>query len=95
MEERFYIVAYDIPDDRRRTKIAEILEDYGDRVQFSVFELVLDSPQRLDDLRRRVLRVIDSDEDSVRLYYLCSACRPAMEVLGLGVVTENPDVYVV
>lgn len=32
-----YLVAYDIVDDRRRTKIAKVLESYGDRIQYSVF----------------------------------------------------------
>ncbi|MGB3512406.1 MAG: CRISPR-associated endonuclease Cas2 [Microcoleaceae cyanobacterium] len=32
------IVVYDIPDDKRRTKLSNFLEDYGRRVEFSVFE---------------------------------------------------------
>lgn len=38
----FYLVSYDIPETRRRTKLAKILEDFGDRVQYSVFECILD-----------------------------------------------------
>ncbi|MEW6376162.1 MAG: CRISPR-associated endonuclease Cas2, partial [Thermodesulfobacteriota bacterium] len=38
----FYVVSYDIPDDQRRIKIAKILEDFGDRVQYSVFECLLE-----------------------------------------------------
>src|SRR5262245_31991344 len=34
----FYLIAYDIPNDQRRTKVAKTLEDFGDRVQYSVFE---------------------------------------------------------
>ena len=33
----FYVIAYDIPNDRRRQKIADLLEGYGKRVQYSVF----------------------------------------------------------
>jgi len=95
MDELFYIVAYDIPDDRRRTQVAKILEDFGDRVQFSVFELLLDSPRRLAILRTRLLRAIDLEKDSVRIYSLCAACRPGVEILGLGTTTENPRAYVV
>src|SRR6185436_13646804 len=36
------LVSYDIPDDRRRTKLANALKDFGERVQYSVFEFLLD-----------------------------------------------------
>ena len=32
-----YVISYDIPDDKRRKKIADLLEGYGQRVQYSVF----------------------------------------------------------
>lgn len=35
----FCIVTCDIPDDRRRTKVANILENFGDRMQYSVFDM--------------------------------------------------------
>ncbi len=35
----FYVVAYDISDDRRRTKVAKILEDFGDRAQYTDFSV--------------------------------------------------------
>ena len=38
-------VAYDIPDDRRRTKLSEHLENFGRRVQLSVFECLLEEKQ--------------------------------------------------
>lgn len=37
----FYIVSYDIPDDKKRNHIAKTLKDFGDRVQYSVFECIL------------------------------------------------------
>jgi len=94
-EEWFYVVAYDIPDDRRRMRVAKILEDYGDRVQYSVFELVLDGPKRLCDLRRRLARVLDAEQDSVRIYYLCTGCRSRTSIVGLGAVSDSPSGYVV
>jgi CRISPR-associated protein Cas2 len=47
-----YIVAYDIPSNRRRKKVSDILEGYGRRVQYSVFELVL-VKSKYDEMRRR------------------------------------------
>ena len=37
----FYLVSYDIPDDKRKTKLAKTIKDFGDRVQYSVFECLL------------------------------------------------------
>lgn len=88
------LVSYDIPDDRRRTKLAHALKDFGKRVQWSVFECELTAEQ-VDRLRERVLRRIDEAEDSVRFYPLCSGCRERVEVHGLGVAPEDPQVYVV
>jgi CRISPR-associated protein Cas2 len=36
------LVSYDVPDDRRRTRLAHALKDFGERVQYSVFECRLD-----------------------------------------------------
>ena len=49
----FYLVTYDITDDQRRTKVAKILEDFGDRVQYSVFEMILDRVEQRDDMQTR------------------------------------------
>lgn len=65
----FYIVAYDIPDDQRRKRISDILEGYGTRVQYSVFECVL-SNQQYQEMSRRLKKVFNSDEDSLRFYPL-------------------------
>lgn len=58
------IVAYDIPHDRRRSRVAKVLETYGDRVQYSVF--VVDcSPAALLRLKSEVDDLIDNGEDSI------------------------------
>ena len=49
------LVSYDIPDDKRRTKFAKIFEDFGDRVQYSVFECILDS-MHLNSMIARINR---------------------------------------
>ena len=82
-----YIVCYDICDDGRRTKVAKALEDYGTRVQFSVFEVLLSS-DRLAQLRERVKSLLDLDQDSVRIYTLCTRCTRALDIIGAG-----PEVY--
>lgn len=61
---RRYLVAYDIADDRRRTRIAHRLQAYGDRVQFSVF-VVDTKPARMLRLSRILGGLIDTDVDGV------------------------------
>jgi CRISPR-associated protein Cas2 len=87
------VVSYDVPDDRRRTRLAHALQDFGTRVQLSVFECVL-TPDQEDRLRSRLLRLIDPEEDNVRIYRLCETCRTKIEIQGRGSRTEDPSLYV-
>ena len=89
-----FVIAYDVPDDARRTRIADLLKDYGRRVQYSVFEALLE-PELLRQMYDRLLAVVDAAEDSVRLYALCADCAGKVEVMGLGERTEESDVFVV
>jgi len=74
MTELHVVVAYDIPDDRRRLKVAKVLLGYGERMQYSVFECrvtkveYLRMKEKLDDL-------IEPDEDAISFYFLCGSCR--------------------
>lgn len=61
---RRLLVAYDIPDDPRRSRLAKVLGSYGDRVQYSVF-VVDATPVRIARLRRTIEKVIVLNEDSV------------------------------
>lgn len=61
---RRYLIAYDISDDVRRTKVAKKLESYGDRVQYSVF--IIDTrPAKLVRLRTQLVAMIDQGTDSI------------------------------
>jgi CRISPR-associated endonuclease Cas2 len=84
------VVSYDVPDDRRRTRLAHALEDFGVRVQYSVFECLLETAQ-LDALRTRMLRLIDTGKDSVRIYRFCQDCGAKVEIHGEGKATQDPD----
>lgn len=59
-------MAYDIPDDKRRSRVAHLLESYGDRVQFSVF-VVDAAPARLVRLRSELTKAIHTSLDSILL----------------------------
>lgn len=91
-ESMLYVVSYDIPNDRRRTRVHSALTSFGTWVQYSVFECFLDHKQRIL-LEARLLKEIHQREDTVRIYGLCGACTPRVEVLGRGEVPREEQVY--
>lgn len=90
----FIVVAYDIKDDKRRTRVAKTMEDYGTRVQYSVFECNLDD-KILDMMKDKLSSVIDDGNDKVRIYKLCNGCVKSVQILGNGKMTEDEDVFIV
>lgn len=48
-----FVIAYDIPEDRRRTRVAKVLKRYGPRLQQSVFTAMLDRSEH-EALRREL-----------------------------------------
>ncbi len=89
-----YLVSYDIPDDRRRTKLAKALKDFGDRVHYSVFECLLDT-LHFDKMLAKIGELVDEQDDSVRIYTLCANCEKAVKIIGTGELTEDEDVYII
>ena len=78
---RVWVFCYDIADERRRRHAEKILLGLGNRVQRSVYEILLgESAARAlaNDLRRD----LDQSADSLRAYPLCSSCRQLMAVIG-------------
>jgi CRISPR-associated protein Cas2 len=91
----FYIITYDIPDDKRRSDIAEILEGYGDRRQYSVFECHLTDKQ-MGKLWAKLEKVAEPKQDSILVYTLCKACVKKARSLGVGVpILEEKGYYIV
>lgn len=92
-EQTLYVIAYDIPSDRRRTKVLKILRGFGKWTQYSVFECFL-SQKELALLRERLRKQLRPDEDSVRFYPLCGTCCGKVETVG-GDKPENPITVIV
>lgn len=90
------MISYDVLDDKRRLRVARTLLGYGERVQYSVFECILEDDQR-QELWRRLEKVIQAEEDSVRYYRIGTPdqARSSVEIQGQGTLTERPVVYVV
>ena len=86
------VVAYDIPNDRRRVRVHTLLLGYGDPVQESVFECELDEPQvrKLRAELRRLLKPVDK----VRLYSLCATCAEGIDDARGRTRVADPEVYI-
>ena len=78
----FVVISYDIRNDKRRTGIFKTLKNFGQWMQYSVFECELN---RLEYVRLKgsLDRLIEAqDEDSIRFYPLCEECKKHVERIG-------------
>ncbi|HFC46795.1 MAG TPA: CRISPR-associated endonuclease Cas2 [Dissulfuribacter thermophilus] len=91
----FYVVAFDISDDKKRYRCAKALKGLGTRVQKSVFECPNLSERRFLKLKTAIEKIIDHTTDTVRYYRLCGDCLDKVEVSGTGSQPDNSDVHVV
>jgi CRISPR-associated protein Cas2 len=83
-----YVIAYDIPNNKRRTKVHKALCGFGDWTQFSLFECFLDAKE-LVKLRAKLDNILNSEEDSVRIYPLCHTCQNRVETIGSAAPKEK------
>lgn len=90
----FYIVAYDISSNKRRKKVSDLLEGYGRRVQYSVFELVL-VRSKYDELKRKLRRHVNPEEDSIRFYPLSGHTLDQVETWGGKPLTQAQSSIVI
>jgi CRISPR-associated protein Cas2 len=66
---------------KRLRKVAKTCEDYGQRVQNSVFECLIDAA-RFKQLKYRLTQLIDTDKDSLRFYFLGDNWKHRVEHIG-------------
>ena len=89
------VVAYDIPDDKKRTRLHKALRRFGEPVQFSVFECILTGDQ-ITQMRSEVAAVLEGEELwRVRYYEVCESCRRRTVTLGRAFTTTLKRVYIV
>ena len=89
-----YVVIYDISDDKRRRRVFNLLEGYGQRVQFSAFECVLND-RKFEELRARLAKVVKMDEDSVRFYPISKHTLGQVVIWGVPPLTQMSGSVVV
>ncbi|MGI5838976.1 MAG: CRISPR-associated endonuclease Cas2 [bacterium] len=66
---------------KRLRDVAKRCRNYGQRVQNSVFECIVE-PQQLVSLKEQLLSLMDSESDSLRIYYLGSNWKRRIEHFG-------------
>jgi CRISPR-associated protein Cas2 len=93
------LVTYDVntktTEGRRRLrKVAKVCEGYGQRVQLSVFECSV-SEMLLEKMRANLLDIIDSEEDSLRIYRLYGNREEIVESYGLDGYVDFDEPLVV
>ena len=87
------IVYYDVRATKRRNKLAALLESYGLRANYSVFELDV-SERAYTSIKDRISRIIDPKTDKVLFYRICKTCMAKSESLGEGEIFKLTDTYV-
>jgi len=90
----FYVVAYDMPDTRRRTKLFKAMKGFGRHTQFSVFECELNT-KGLERMVKKITSLIEPSEDNIKVYTLCKSCLGVVRVLGTAKLTRKPETLIV
>lgn len=86
------LVSYDVSTtnasgQKRLRRIAKACRDYGQRVQYSVFEIEVDSAQ-WTLLKSKLCDLIDPEQDSLRFYYLGKNWQTKVEHVGAKAVFD-------
>ncbi|CQR53519.1 CRISPR-associated endonuclease Cas2 [Paenibacillus riograndensis] len=81
------VITYDVSTlsgegQSRLRKVSKICQNYGQRVQNSVFECVVDAAQ-FAELKIKLKTIIDDDEDSIRFYQLGNNHKNKVEHVGI------------
>ena len=84
------VVAYDVSEDRRRSRLAAVLQAYGDRIQRSVFLATVDA-DTLQEISDHARDIVDLDVDSVYFFRQCGTCWDGVGILGQA--TAAPPEY--
>jgi CRISPR-associated protein Cas2 len=90
----YFVISYDISDNKLRTKLAKLLEGYGIRVHYSVFECRLEYERYRELFYKMKEFEAKFQEDSIRIYRICKSCEQEIETIGklrkeYEVVTEE------
>ncbi|WOA60707.1 CRISPR-associated endonuclease Cas2 [Bacillus mycoides] len=93
------LITYDVSTvdgagQKRLRKVSKVCQNYGQRVQNSVFECVVDAAQ-LATLKMELIKIIDEDKDSLRFYQLGNNYKNKVEHIGVkeSIDLEGPLIF--
>lgn len=80
------LISYDVATTsdggkRRLRRVAKACKNFGQRVQYSVFECMLD-PAQWTHFRNQLIEIIDEEQDSLRFYYLGANWKKRVDHVG-------------
>ena len=92
------LVSYDVAQDengvRRLRRVAKLLENYGQRVQYSVFECLVE-PGQWVELKSKLLKIINPNYDSLRFYSLGANWHRKVEHVGQKAPIDPQGVLII
>ena len=91
---KFYLISFDICDDKTRRRVVKILEANATRVQKSVFEAWLNEKEFVN-VKSKIDTLIDHLCDSVRYYLFCKNCVDNIQVSGIGHYINHDELIII
>ena len=91
-----FLITYDIANDKKRKKLSDLLETYGYRVNYSVFECELNKT-KLNKLLKEIeeKEYYDKKIDSIRFYNLCENCvKKSFELTNRGDIFDTQELFI-
>ena len=88
------LLGYDITDPKRLARVAKVCEDFGVRVQYSLFECRLEDPE-FQRFWFRLIDEIDENEDRLVAYRIDAKCAKETLTAGTMVCSEKVVCYLV
>lgn len=89
-----YLACFDITDDKIRTKVGHRLGRFGNRVQYSVFEIAVKTPKEFTALTQELSAMLE-EGDSLRFYHLCLHCvKKSQDQHGAPVAVEPAGILI-
>ena len=88
----YLVIAYDTPSNKRRSRLVRLLKNYGERRQYSLFELRVNKNQ-LAKLKLGIQNIVDNSDDTLAIYFLPPEALKRTIRIGHSELkpTEEPD----
>ena len=80
------VIAYDISSNKRRKKVADLLTQYGQRANNSVFECFINQTET-NAIKKQIQEIINPRTDTIFIYTLCKNCLQNKQHFGYATIT--------